>query len=105
MYATACCSSDKAGDGSFVPLQVMYSERFSAAGKTRCALGPPQPALPASVKRCGSAGLVQWQPRPAQFPAPSTLPSSATVLMALSPLDLLHMHMHAGAAQHIADIC
>ncbi|KAA6427955.1 MAG: polynucleotide phosphorylase [Trebouxia sp. A1-2] len=34
LYTTACCSLDATGDGSFIPLQVNYTERFSAAGKT-----------------------------------------------------------------------
>ncbi|KAK9821471.1 hypothetical protein WJX81_007489 [Elliptochloris bilobata] len=34
VYTTACCSSEATGDGWFMPLQVQYSERFSAAGKT-----------------------------------------------------------------------
>lgn len=35
VYATACCSAAPVGDGSFVPLTVNYTERFSAAGRTR----------------------------------------------------------------------
>jgi len=35
VYTTACCSAEPTNDGSFTPLQVLYSERFSAAGKTR----------------------------------------------------------------------
>ncbi len=35
LYTTACCSLEATGDGSFIPLQVNYTERFSAAGKTR----------------------------------------------------------------------
>lgn len=34
VYATACCSAAPVGDGSFVPLTVNYTERFSAAGRT-----------------------------------------------------------------------
>ena len=34
IYATACASRELTGDGSFVPLTVNYSERFSAAGRT-----------------------------------------------------------------------
>ncbi|CAL5228653.1 g11822 [Coccomyxa viridis] len=34
VYATACCSREATGDGSFLPLTVNYSERFSAAGRT-----------------------------------------------------------------------
>lgn len=34
VYTTACCSNIATGDGSFVPLTVNYSERFSAAGRT-----------------------------------------------------------------------
>eukprot|EP00775_Hariotina_reticulata_P013098 gene13098-13225_t len=34
LYATACCGSSPQGDGSFIPLQVHYQERFSAAGRT-----------------------------------------------------------------------
>ncbi|GFR41812.1 hypothetical protein Agub_g2582 [Astrephomene gubernaculifera] len=34
LLATACCSAAPVGDGSFVPLTVNYSERFSAAGRT-----------------------------------------------------------------------
>lgn len=34
LYTTACCSNEPAGDGSFLPLQVHYAERFSAAGRT-----------------------------------------------------------------------
>ncbi|KAL0019747.1 hypothetical protein WJX77_011122 [Trebouxia sp. C0004] len=34
LYTTACCSLEATGDGSFIPLQVNYTERFSAAGKT-----------------------------------------------------------------------
>ena len=34
LYATACCSSEPAGDGSFLPMTVNYSERFSATGRT-----------------------------------------------------------------------
>ena len=34
LYTTACADYDAAGDGSFAPLQVHYSERFSAAGRT-----------------------------------------------------------------------
>ncbi|KXZ45459.1 hypothetical protein GPECTOR_54g200 [Gonium pectorale] len=34
IYATACCSPQPTGDGSFVPLTVNYAERFSAAGRT-----------------------------------------------------------------------
>lgn len=37
LYATACCTDHPVGDGSFTPLQVNYAERFSAAGRTRCA--------------------------------------------------------------------
>ena len=39
LYATACCGDHAVGDGSFTPLQINYAERFSAAGRTRCA--PP----------------------------------------------------------------
>ena len=38
VYATACCTSQIGGDGSFMPLTVHYSERFSAAGRTTCGL-------------------------------------------------------------------
>lgn len=34
VYTTACADDAAAGDGSFAPLQVNYSERFSAAGRT-----------------------------------------------------------------------
>jgi polyribonucleotide nucleotidyltransferase len=34
VYTTACADDDAAGDGSFAPLQVHYTERFSAAGRT-----------------------------------------------------------------------
>lgn len=34
VYTTACYDEDFASDGSFAPLQVHYSERFSAAGRT-----------------------------------------------------------------------
>ncbi|KAK9829222.1 hypothetical protein WJX72_004572 [[Myrmecia] bisecta] len=34
IYTTACCSDEPQSDGSFVPLQVNYAERFSAAGRT-----------------------------------------------------------------------
>ncbi|PSC72537.1 putative polyribonucleotide nucleotidyltransferase chloroplastic [Micractinium conductrix] len=34
LYTTACAVEDNAGDGSFAPLQVHYTERFSAAGRT-----------------------------------------------------------------------
>ncbi|KAK9785006.1 hypothetical protein WJX73_001650 [Symbiochloris irregularis] len=32
IYATACCG-DQGADGSFLPMQVQYSERFSSAGR------------------------------------------------------------------------
>lgn len=35
LYTTACCGEQPEGDGSFLPLQVHYSERFSSAGRTR----------------------------------------------------------------------
>ena len=34
LYTTACCSPSSSGDGSFVPLTVSYTEKFSAAGRT-----------------------------------------------------------------------
>lgn len=34
LYTTACADEDSSGDGSFAPLQIHYSERFSAAGRT-----------------------------------------------------------------------
>ncbi|KIY96871.1 polyribonucleotidenucleotidyltransferase, partial [Monoraphidium neglectum] len=34
LYTTVCCENTPKGDGSFVPLQVNYQERFSAAGRT-----------------------------------------------------------------------
>lgn len=34
LYTTACADEDSSGDGSFAPLQVHYTERFSAAGRT-----------------------------------------------------------------------
>ncbi|KAL4419130.1 hypothetical protein ABPG77_002643 [Micractinium sp. CCAP 211/92] len=34
LYTTACAMEDNVGDGSFAPLQVHYTERFSAAGRT-----------------------------------------------------------------------
>jgi len=34
LYTTACSDNDFASDGSFAPLQINYTERFSAAGKT-----------------------------------------------------------------------
>lgn len=34
IYTTACCAARPSGDGSFVPFQVNYQERFSAAGRT-----------------------------------------------------------------------
>ena len=34
VYTTACADSDSTSDGSFAPLHVHYSERFSAAGRT-----------------------------------------------------------------------
>ena len=34
LYTTACADDDNYGDGSFAPLQVHYTERFSAAGRT-----------------------------------------------------------------------
>jgi len=37
VYTTACCSNEPVGDADFLPLQVHYAERFSAAGRTRCA--------------------------------------------------------------------
>lgn len=42
LYCTACCNGTPTGDGSMVPFTVNYQERFSAAGRTRCA--PPFPA-------------------------------------------------------------
>lgn len=35
LYTTACCNAGKTTDGSFTPLTITYSERFSAAGRTR----------------------------------------------------------------------
>lgn len=35
LLTTACCDASPSGDGSFVPFQVNYTERFSAAGRTR----------------------------------------------------------------------
>ena len=34
LYTTACSDCDFASDGSFAPLQINYTERFSAAGRT-----------------------------------------------------------------------
>lgn len=34
LLTTACCADGVSGDGSFLPLQVNYFERFSAAGRT-----------------------------------------------------------------------
>jgi len=34
LYTTACSDHDFASDGSFAPLQINYTERFSAAGRT-----------------------------------------------------------------------
>lgn len=34
IYTTVCADADNASDGSFAPLQVNYTERFSAAGRT-----------------------------------------------------------------------
>ena len=34
LYTTVCADDDAASDGSFAPLQVVYTERFSAAGRT-----------------------------------------------------------------------
>lgn len=34
VYSTVCMDRDFASDGSFAPLQVNYTERFSAAGRT-----------------------------------------------------------------------
>ena len=34
LLTTACADEDSSGDGSFAPLQVHYTERFSAAGRT-----------------------------------------------------------------------
>lgn len=34
LYTTACSDNDFASDGSFAPLQINYTERFSAAGRT-----------------------------------------------------------------------
>ena len=36
VYVTACCGDEPTGDADFLPLSVHYSERFSAAGRTRC---------------------------------------------------------------------
>ena len=35
LYTTACCNAGKPTDDSFLPLTINYSERFSAAGRTR----------------------------------------------------------------------
>jgi hypothetical protein len=34
LYTTICAGREVTADGSFVPLTVNYSERFSAAGRT-----------------------------------------------------------------------
>lgn len=34
IYTSVCADSDNASDGSFAPLQINYTERFSAAGRT-----------------------------------------------------------------------
>lgn len=34
IYTTAC-ASENSGDGTFLPLTVSYSERFSSAGRVR----------------------------------------------------------------------
>lgn len=34
VYTTVCADNDNASDGSFAPLQINYTERFSAAGRT-----------------------------------------------------------------------
>ena len=34
LYTTICAGREATADGSFVPLTVNYSERFSAAGRT-----------------------------------------------------------------------
>jgi polyribonucleotide nucleotidyltransferase len=34
LYTTVCADDDAASDGSFAPLQVVYTEKFSAAGRT-----------------------------------------------------------------------
>lgn len=34
LYTTVCVDHDFASDGSFAPLQINYTERFSAAGRT-----------------------------------------------------------------------
>jgi len=34
IYTTVCADNDNASDGSFAPLQINYTERFSAAGRT-----------------------------------------------------------------------
>ena len=34
IYTSVCADNDNASDGSFAPLQVNYTERFSAAGRT-----------------------------------------------------------------------
>jgi polyribonucleotide nucleotidyltransferase len=41
VYTTACCSNEPVGDADFLPLQVHYAERFSAAGRTRRAQKKP----------------------------------------------------------------
>ena len=58
VYTTACCSNDPVGDADFLPLQVHYAERFSAAGRTRCAPFWAAPLsssnrVPMSVDTCG----------------------------------------------------
>ena len=37
VYTTACCGNETVTQGSFAPFSVNYTERYSAAGRTRYA--------------------------------------------------------------------
>lgn len=40
LYTTVCHDREPKGDGSFIPLQVIYQERLSAGGRTLCVFHP-----------------------------------------------------------------
>jgi hypothetical protein len=92
IYTTVCADADNASDGSFAALQIHYNERFSAAGRTRCASGMLLAAgylRHRTAHRCGGAKAWQFNffapINCAQSPASHLPPLAALILVPPAP--------------------
>lgn len=60
VYTTVCADEDSSGDGSFAPLQVHYTERFSAAGRTSGGYLKREGKPKDHEVRLGGVGRLRW---------------------------------------------